>query len=48
MQAATGGSATSPQVMEFLRECLKCPVVDAYGTTEVGPPPNRPHLWIGR
>lgn len=34
MQAATGGSATSPQVMEFLRECLKCPVVDAYGTTE--------------
>jgi long-subunit acyl-CoA synthetase (AMP-forming) len=51
MQAATGGSATSPQVMEFLRECLKCPVVDAYGTTEVGPPltiDRRPRLWIGR
>ncbi len=42
MQAATGGSATSPQVMEFLRECLKCPVVDAYGTTEVDPPNNCP------
>lgn len=32
----TGGAATSAEVLQFMRECFECSVVDGYGATEVG------------
>ncbi|EFC37790.1 predicted protein [Naegleria gruberi] len=32
----TGGASTSPQVVEFLKECFKCNVYNGYSSTECG------------
>lgn len=32
----TGGAPISSAVLSFMRDCLGCPVVNAYGTTEAG------------
>ncbi len=32
----TGGASTSPEVLQFMRDCFECSVVDGYGATEVG------------
>ncbi len=36
----TGGAVTSPEIIDFLKKCFKCPVYDGYGTT-CGPSPLR-------
>ncbi|KAG2392176.1 hypothetical protein C9374_012428 [Naegleria lovaniensis] len=32
----TGGASTSPQVIQFLKDCFKCPVFNGYSSTECG------------
>ena len=32
----TGGAATAAEVLQFMRDCFQCGVVDGYGATEVG------------
>jgi thioester reductase-like protein len=32
----TGGAAIAPEVLQFMRDCFRCGVVDGYGATEVG------------
>lgn len=40
---STGGAFTRPEVVDFLRECFGCSVVDGFGTTETGG-----LLWDGK
>ena len=34
-QVSTGGAGIDPKVYEFMQRCFRCPVTNAYGTTEV-------------
>lgn len=33
---AVGGAPSSPQVLEWIKECFQCQVIDGFGATEVG------------
>ena len=32
----TGGAKTSPEVLQFMRDCFRCTVGDGFGATETG------------
>ena len=43
----TGSAPTAPEVIDFLRDALVVPILEGYGSTEAGAPPEAlaAHMW---